>query len=70
MKSPRETALSSWETSKTGKGDCEFPGFIGHYQLLLQHLEKKIFTLYVPVTDHLKLSKDFTQSVPTKAFWC
>lgn len=69
MKSLRETALSSWETSKTGKGDCEFLGFIGHYQLLLQHL-KKIFTLYVPVTDHLKLSKDFTQSDPTKAFWC
>lgn len=54
MKSPKESALS-----RIGKVVCEFPGFIGHYQLLLHHL-KKYFTLYVPVTDHLKISKEFT----------
>ena len=64
MKSLKELTFYSWEASRVSKDVHEFLGSVGNYQLLVQHVAL-FFTLLVPVTDHLKISKEFTG--PTKA---
>lgn len=68
MKSIKESELFKWETWRIGKDVCEFLGFIGHYQLLFNMF--LFFTLHVPVTVHLKISKELHWSVTAEAFEC